>query len=140
MNQRDRNKAESPAEQQKENQPDREIALKLRRSLLQDKTLATYAQRSPLIHEKGRHFCAGEPLLNANQNVVDLSWCSTRVLVETRKSRYPSQAQRQLKRWKSVRSHLPPRRAWDPSQRSFVWAFCEERYSISIKPARPAKL
>ena len=44
VNQRDKDKTEPTADQQKENQPDREIARQIRRSLVQDKSLSSYAQ------------------------------------------------------------------------------------------------
>ena len=53
VNQRDRNKAEPTADQQKENQPDREIARKIRRSIVQDKTLSTYAHNVKIIAQDG---------------------------------------------------------------------------------------
>jgi hyperosmotically inducible periplasmic protein len=53
VNQRDRNKSEPTADQQKENQPDREIARKIRRSLVQDKTLSTYAHNVKIITQDG---------------------------------------------------------------------------------------
>ena len=43
VNKRDKNKAEPTADQQKENQPDREIARKIRQSIVQDKSLSSYA-------------------------------------------------------------------------------------------------
>jgi hyperosmotically inducible periplasmic protein len=52
-NQRDRNKAEPTADQQKENQPDREIARKIRQSIVQDKTLSTYAHNVKIITQDG---------------------------------------------------------------------------------------
>ena len=52
-NQRDRNKAEPTADQQKENQPDREIARKIRRSIVEDKTLSTYAHNVKIITQDG---------------------------------------------------------------------------------------
>ena len=53
VNQRDKNKAEPTADQQKENQPDREIARKIRRSIVQDKSLSTYAHNVKVIAENG---------------------------------------------------------------------------------------
>jgi hyperosmotically inducible periplasmic protein len=53
VNQRDRNKAEPTADQQKENQPNREIARRIRRSLVQDKTLSTYAHNVKIIAQDG---------------------------------------------------------------------------------------
>jgi hyperosmotically inducible periplasmic protein len=52
-NQRDRNKTEPTADQQKENEPDREIARKIRRSIVQDKTLSTYAHNVKIITQDG---------------------------------------------------------------------------------------
>ena len=52
-NQRDRNMAEPTADQQKENQPDREIARKIRQSIVQDKTLSTYAHNVKIITQDG---------------------------------------------------------------------------------------
>src|SRR5882672_9492537 len=52
-NQRDRNKAEPTADQQKENQPDREIARKIRQSIVQDKSLSTYAHNVKIITQDG---------------------------------------------------------------------------------------
>jgi len=53
MNQRDRNKTEPTADQQKENQADREIARKIRRSIVQDKALSTYAHNVKIITQDG---------------------------------------------------------------------------------------
>lgn len=53
VNERDRNKAEPTADQQKENRPDREIARNIRRSILQDKSLSTYAHNIKMISQNG---------------------------------------------------------------------------------------
>ena len=53
VNKRDKNKAEPTADQQKENQPDREIAQKIRQSIVQDKSLSTYAHNIKIIAENG---------------------------------------------------------------------------------------
>jgi hyperosmotically inducible protein len=53
VNQRDKNKAEPTADQQKENQSDREIAQKIRQSIVQDKSLSTYAHNVKVIAENG---------------------------------------------------------------------------------------
>jgi hyperosmotically inducible periplasmic protein len=53
VNQRDKNKAEPTADQQKENRPDREIARQIRRSLVQDKSLSTYAHNVKIIAQNG---------------------------------------------------------------------------------------
>ena len=49
VNDRDRNKAEPTADQQKENRPDRDITRDIRRSIVQDKSLSTYAHNVKII-------------------------------------------------------------------------------------------
>jgi hyperosmotically inducible periplasmic protein len=53
VNQRDKNKAEPTADQQKENQPDRELARQIRRSIIQDKSLSSYAHNVKVIAQNG---------------------------------------------------------------------------------------
>jgi hyperosmotically inducible protein len=53
VNQRDRNKAEPTADQQKENQPDRELARQIRRSIVQDKSLSSFAHNVKIIAQNG---------------------------------------------------------------------------------------
>ena len=53
VNKRDKSKAEPTADQQKENQPDREIARKIRQSIVQDKSLSSYAHNVKIIAENG---------------------------------------------------------------------------------------
>ena len=53
VNERDKNKAEPTADQQKENQPDREIARKIRQSIMHDKSLSSYAHNVKIIAENG---------------------------------------------------------------------------------------
>jgi hyperosmotically inducible periplasmic protein len=53
VNQRDRNKTEPTADQQKENQPDRELARQIRRSIVQDKSLSSYAHNVKIIAQNG---------------------------------------------------------------------------------------
>jgi hyperosmotically inducible protein len=53
MNQRDKNKAEPTADQQKENQPDRELARQIRRSIVQDKSLSSFAHNVKIIAQNG---------------------------------------------------------------------------------------
>jgi hyperosmotically inducible periplasmic protein len=53
VNQRDKNQAEPTADQQKENRPDREISRQIRRSIVQDKTLSSYAHNVKIIAENG---------------------------------------------------------------------------------------
>jgi len=53
MNQGDRNGAEPTADQQKENTSDRELTRQVRRALVQDKSLSTYAHNVKIIAQNG---------------------------------------------------------------------------------------
>ncbi len=53
VNERDRNKAEPTADQQKENTSDRETARQIRRALVKDKDLSTYAHNVKVIVQNG---------------------------------------------------------------------------------------
>lgn len=53
VNKRDRNKAEPTAGQQKENPSDREITRKIRRAVVRDKSLSTYAHNVKIITQDG---------------------------------------------------------------------------------------
>lgn len=53
MNQRDRNGAEPTADQQKENTSDRELTRQVRRALVQDKSLSTYAHNVKIVAQNG---------------------------------------------------------------------------------------
>jgi hyperosmotically inducible periplasmic protein len=50
-NDRDRNPAQATADQQKENRPDRDITRDIRRSIMQDKSLSTYAHNVKVISQ-----------------------------------------------------------------------------------------
>jgi len=52
-NQRDRNKSEATADQQKNNKSDRELARHIRRALVKDKSLSTYAHNIKVIVQDG---------------------------------------------------------------------------------------
>jgi osmotically-inducible protein OsmY len=54
VNKRDRAKGAATADQQKENPSDREITQKIRRSLMDDKTLSTYAHNVKVIAQHGQ--------------------------------------------------------------------------------------
>jgi hyperosmotically inducible protein len=60
VNERDRNKAVPTADQQKENRPDRDISRDIRRSIVQDKSLSTYAHNVKIISSE-RHGDAQGP-------------------------------------------------------------------------------
>ena len=53
MNKRDRAKSEVTADQQKENKSDRELARKIRRAIVEDKSLSTYAHNVKVIATNG---------------------------------------------------------------------------------------
>jgi len=53
VNKRDRNAGEVTAGQQKENTNDRELTAKIRRSLMEDKSLSTYAHNVKIITQNG---------------------------------------------------------------------------------------
>ncbi len=54
VNKRDRNQAEPTADQQKENKSDRELARNVRRSLVKDKSLSTYAHNIKVVAQDGK--------------------------------------------------------------------------------------
>jgi len=53
-NARDQNKDAVTADQQKENQPDRETARQIRRAIIKDKSLSTYAHNVKIITQDGK--------------------------------------------------------------------------------------
>ena len=53
VNQRDRDQAQPTADQQKENRSDREIASQIRKSIVSDKSLSTYAHNVKIIAQNG---------------------------------------------------------------------------------------
>jgi osmotically-inducible protein OsmY len=54
VNTRDRSKGAATADQQKENASDRDITQKIRRALMNDKTLSTYAHNVKVISQDGQ--------------------------------------------------------------------------------------
>jgi hyperosmotically inducible periplasmic protein len=53
VNQRDRDQSEPTADQQKENKSDRETARKIRKAIVEDKSLSTYAHNVKIIAQNG---------------------------------------------------------------------------------------
>ena len=53
INQRDRNSSEMTADQQKENTSDRQLTRQIRKALMQDKSLSTYAHNVKIISQDG---------------------------------------------------------------------------------------
>ena len=69
VNTRDRNKGEVTADQQKENAGDREIAKKIRQSLINDKGLSTYAHNVKVVVQGGQVTLKG-PVRSADEKKV----------------------------------------------------------------------
>src|SRR5215204_1585744 len=53
-NQRDRNKAEPTADRAKDNVNDRDIMQKIRKSVMDDKSLSTYAHNVKIVSQRGK--------------------------------------------------------------------------------------
>ena len=71
VNQRDKDKTEPTADQQKENQPDREIARQIRRSLVQDKSLSSYAHNVKIIAQDGKVTLKGPVRSDEEKSAVE---------------------------------------------------------------------
>ena len=54
VNERDRDKSEPTADQQKENSSDRDITQQIRQSVMKDKSLSSYAHNVKIISENGK--------------------------------------------------------------------------------------
>ena len=67
-NQQDRDKGSSTAEQQGENQADRDLARKIRKSIVGDKSLSTYAHNIKVIARGGTVILKG-PVRSEEENV-----------------------------------------------------------------------
>jgi hyperosmotically inducible protein len=72
INQQDRNAAEPTADQQKENSSDRELTKEIRKSLIGDKSLSTYAHNIKVIAENGKVTLKG-PVRSENEKAAVLS-------------------------------------------------------------------
>ena len=53
VNQRDRNQAQVTADQQKDNKSDRELARQIRRAIVKDKSLSSYAHNVKVVSQNG---------------------------------------------------------------------------------------
>jgi hyperosmotically inducible protein len=71
VNERDRNKVEPTADQQKENRPDREITRDIRRSIVQDKSLSTYAHNVKIISQNGMVTLKGPVRSEDEKNAIE---------------------------------------------------------------------
>ena len=69
-NQRDRAQAEATADRQKENPADRETTRKIRRALVQDKSLSTYAHNVKIVTQNGTVTLKGPVRSEEEKNAV----------------------------------------------------------------------
>lgn len=70
-NDRDRTPAQATADQQKENRSDRDITRKIRRSIVQDKSLSTYAHNVKVISQNGMVTLKGPVQSEEEKNVIE---------------------------------------------------------------------
>ena len=71
VNKRDRAKGAVPADQQKENAGDREITQKIRRALVDDKSLSTYAHNVKVVAQGGQVTLKGAVRSEAEKKTVE---------------------------------------------------------------------
>jgi hyperosmotically inducible periplasmic protein len=71
INQRDRDKTEPTADQQKENKSDRELAREVRRTLVTDKSLSPYAHNVKVIAQNGFITLKGPVRSNQEKQAVE---------------------------------------------------------------------
>lgn len=71
VNERDRNKNEATADQQKDNRSDRDITQQIRQSLMKDKSLSTYAHNVKIIAQNGMVTLKGPVRSEEEKRVVE---------------------------------------------------------------------
>ena len=71
VNERDRNKNEPTADQQKDNRSDRDITQQIRRSIWKDKSLSTYAHNVKIIAQNGMVTLKGPVRSEEEKRVVE---------------------------------------------------------------------
>jgi hyperosmotically inducible protein len=71
INKRDRNKAEPTADQQKENQADRDIASQIRKAIMDDKSLSTYARNVKIIAQEGTVTLRGPVRSSKEKEIIE---------------------------------------------------------------------
>jgi hyperosmotically inducible periplasmic protein len=76
LNKRDRDASEATADQQKMNPSDRELTRKIRRAVMADKTLSTYAHNVKIISQDG-HVTLKGPVRSEDEKNSILSKAST---------------------------------------------------------------
>jgi len=72
INQRDREKSQPTADQQKENESDREATRKIRRALVKDKSLSIYAHNVKIVAQNGTITLKG-PVRSADEKQADFN-------------------------------------------------------------------
>ena|SRR5690242_12086013 len=72
VNQRDKNTAEPTADQQKDNRSDRELTKQIRKSLVKDESLSTYAHNIKVIAQDGKVTLKG-PVRSEEEKAAVLS-------------------------------------------------------------------
>ena len=70
VNKRDRNAGEATADKQKTNAPDQEMTRKIRRSIMADKSLSTYAHNIKIISQNGAVTLKGPVKSNEEKETV----------------------------------------------------------------------
>ena len=71
INQRDRSASEPTADQQKENRSDREITQQIRRSIVKDKSLSTYAHNIKIVTQNGQVTLKGPVQSEAEKQAIE---------------------------------------------------------------------
>jgi hyperosmotically inducible protein len=71
VNERDRSQNEPTADQQKDNRSDRDITQQIRRSIMKDKTLSTYAHNVKIIAQDGMVTLKGPVRSEEEKRVVE---------------------------------------------------------------------
>ena len=71
VNERDKNKSEPTADQQKDNRSDRDITQQIRQSVMNDKSLSTYAHNVKIISQNGMVTLKGPVRSDVEKRVVE---------------------------------------------------------------------
>jgi osmotically-inducible protein OsmY len=71
VNKRDRNTAEATADQAKENQSDREMMQEIRKAVIGDKSLSTYAHNVKIIAQNGKVTLKGPVRSEEEKNAIE---------------------------------------------------------------------
>jgi hyperosmotically inducible periplasmic protein len=71
VNQRDRNKAEPTADRAKDNPNDRDIMQKIRKAVMDDKSLSTYAHNVKIVSQRGKVTLKGPVRSDAEKQTIE---------------------------------------------------------------------